>query len=293
MSQIRVKIFSDYASPEGHVRHLSAIYGLKDGKYHNLQLVAGDDYTHAVIFNLMSPDLKIPPENVIGFIQEPIPYNFSMEKIRNYHNEYLIKRVATYYLNNKPPFPSDIIRVHHGFLPNRVSYRHVIKPKKHIMSIIASNKAFWPGHKLRHKYVERILQTDMNIKVYGRGLENRFKDSRIMGTFHKDFEAISPYRFVIALENSVSDYYITEKLTDLILCGTIPIYLGGKYVSEIYGDKCCIPISGNIEQDIHLIRSIYHSPDKWAEEIEIEKAREIMNTTEFLPVFLIKHWTGI
>lgn len=41
---------------------------------------------------------------------------------------------------------------------------------------------------------------------------------------------IAQYKFIIAIENSICDDYITEKLWRPLIAGSIPIYLGSPSV---------------------------------------------------------------
>ena len=46
--------------------------------------------------------------------------------------------------------------------------------------------------------------------------------------------AISQYKFIITMENSREDTYITEKITHGFVCGTIPIYWGSQRVGDYF-----------------------------------------------------------
>ena len=56
------------------------------------------------------------------------------------------------------------------------------------------------------------------------------------------------YKFSIAMENSGGDGYITEKIVESFLAGTIPIYYGDFLVDEYINPKTYILIRG--EKDI-------------------------------------------
>jgi hypothetical protein len=47
-------------------------------------------------------------------------------------------------------------------------------------------------------------------------------------------KAISQYKFVITMENSREDTYITEKITHGFVCGTVPIYWGSQRVDDYF-----------------------------------------------------------
>ena len=70
------------------------------------------------------------------------------------------------------------------------------------MSIIFSDKKFLPGHIYRHKLVEKILNSDIDVHIFGRGCTtntcNVFSnDKRIKGKFKRD-EPYENYHFTIA-----------------------------------------------------------------------------------------------
>ena len=61
---------------------------------------------------------------------------------------------------------------------------------------------------------------------------------------------LSNYKFSIAMENSEGDGYLTEKIVDSFLAGTIPIYYGDYMLDEI------IEYIKKIDNDINLYKSI-------------------------------------
>lgn len=61
-------------------------------------------------------------------------------------------------------------------------------------------------------------------------------------------EFLTSYKFSIAMENSEGDGYISEKIVDSFLAGTIPIYYGDYMIDEYINPKSFILI--NSEKDI-------------------------------------------
>lgn len=90
-------------------------------------------------------------------------------------------------------------------------------PKSKLMSVITSSKDFTEGHQKRLNFVRRLKDYfGEDIDVFGRGI--REVDDK--------WDAISPYKYHIALENSAYPHYWTEKLADVYLSGAYPIYYG-------------------------------------------------------------------
>ena len=108
--------------------------------------------------------------------------------------------------------------------------------KNKIISVITSNKSFTKGHQDRIDFVAKLKEYNGNkIDIFGRGF-NDFEDK---------WDVLAPYKYHIAIENSSSNYYWTEKLSDCYLTGTFPIYYGCKNIADYF------PQNSYKEIDIH------------------------------------------
>ena len=69
---------------------------------------------------------------------------------------------------------------------------------------------------------------------------------------------LSNYKFSIAMENSSGDGYLSEKIVDSLLAGTIPIYYGDYMVDEYINPKTYILIKGekDLDEKIEYIKKI-------------------------------------
>jgi len=103
----------------------------------------------------------------------------------------------------------------------------------------------------RNKFIEKLnnyKKVDMGGKCYnniGRRVKNEIK-------------FLMEYKFSIAMENSGGDGYITEKIVESFLAGTIPIYYGDFLVDEYINPKTYILIRGekDIDEKIEYIKKI-------------------------------------
>ncbi|AZN97587.1 alpha-1,3-fucosyltransferase [Mesorhizobium sp. M9A.F.Ca.ET.002.03.1.2] len=75
------------------------------------------------------------------------------------------------------------------------------------------------------------LACHIEIDSYGRHRPNRPIQGADLGRQTK-IETIARYRFCLALENSISPDYVTEKVFDPLFAGTVPIYLGAPNIDE-------------------------------------------------------------
>lgn len=128
------------------------------------------------------------------------------------------------------------------------------KEKQKLMSVITSNKAFTQGHQDRIDFVEKLkAHYGDQLDVFGKG----FRD------FEDKWEVLAPYKYHIAIENSSSKYYWTEKLSDCYLAGTFPIYYGCRNIHDYFPQESlvCIDIrdvSGSIATIDKLIANENH-----------------------------------
>ena len=105
--------------------------------------------------------------------------------------------------------------------------------KTKLISVITSNKAVTAGHLRRMRFVEKLKEHYQDqIDVYGRGFRS----------FEDKWSVLAPYRFHIAIENSSTPYYWTEKLSDCFLAGCYPIYYGCTNAADYFPEGAFAPI---------------------------------------------------
>lgn len=81
----------------------------------------------------------------------------------------------------------------------------------------------------RNKFFTKIFNTETGVDIYGyeyKSLHPKFKD-----------DALFPYKFSIAIENSSQENYFTEKINDCFLTWSIPIYWGCPNISEYFPEE--------------------------------------------------------
>ncbi len=98
------------------------------------------------------------------------------------------------------------------------------------------------------KELDKYKKIDLGGKMYnniGRSVANKIN-------------FLSEYKFSIAMENSEADGYLTEKLFDAFLAGTIPIYYGDYMMDEFINPKSFILIrnKNDLKEKIEYIKKI-------------------------------------
>jgi hypothetical protein len=134
-------------------------------------------------------------------------------------------------------------------------------PPKNICTVVSNL-----GSPLRNELIEKIHQR-IPVDTYGRNhtpLEHAYHTQAFR-------DVIGEYKFVITMENSVQDTYITEKITHGFLSNTIPIYWGSPRVGDYFNNERFINIQNNSEEElkkaIDRIEELCNNEEKYLEMI--------------------------
>lgn len=113
----------------------------------------------------------------------------------------------------------------YSFLPHHVS-GSAIPEKTRDFSAIASRRGALPGHAARTSFVDEITDfwTEIGGSIFGRGRNP-------IATKEK---GLDDFRYSLVIENSSIPNYVTEKFTDAILRGAVPIYFGAPNIGDIF-----------------------------------------------------------
>jgi hypothetical protein len=109
-----------------------------------------------------------------------------------------------------------------------------MKTKK--LSFVVSMKRGNTMYAFRLALALKLLKTPLDFDLYGHGWPEGL-DARIKGPVSSKSRALADYTYSICIENSREKNYVTEKITDCFLMGTIPIYLGCPNIQEIYDER--------------------------------------------------------
>jgi len=134
-------------------------------------------------------------------------------------------------------------------------------PKKNICAII-SNGTNAPE---RNLFLEK-LEKRFHIDYAGRYNNNT---QRIIHDYNTEefLNAISEYKFIIAIENSKEETYITEKIIHGFISGIIPIYWGSTSIHDYFCKDRFINIEEmndeNIDAAINRMEEIINNDEKY------------------------------
>ena len=176
----------------------------------------------------------------------------------------------------------------YDYLKN-LKYEDIIKNKS--ISSITSSKCYnFPKsiYNERKKLLTNISKKYTGkIDIFGRGwdvdiLGKNYKGE--LGNYHQNknkvttkFDGLISYDYSICLENFTHDGCLSEKLTDAILCWTIPIYLGNKERTKEYiPEKSYILIDLNEEETFNKINKIINLKPTEEELVDLKIARNLI-----------------
>jgi len=279
---IKIKIFCSFAPSDNcketferiNYANTCSFYG-PNKKYY---LTNEDDFTHAIIINTAMPDLKIPKENVLGLAFEPV-YFLGLNPS---FIEYAKKHIGRYFIGDNTNLPQPFIE-HFAYMWHSRPPREILF-KNRLMSIIVSEKQITRGHIYRHQLVQKIIELELPIDIYGRGSTNYSYKNRIMGQFNGD-EPYNTYMFSICIENISCNDYFSEKIITPLMYNCMPIYYGSKNIYNYLENV--IRLEGDVEGDLLTILSIINNPNNYYRKTYTEKNIKAVNLIENLPnIFL-------
>lgn len=135
------------------------------------------------------------------------------------------------------------------------------------ISIITSKKNYLPGHRDRLNFIQKLSETiPGELEIFGYGFKE-LQDKR---------DGLYPFRFHLAMENSVHSDYWTEKLSDPILGRCITFYYGATRIQDYFPEQSIIPIN-ILDFDSSLSKISYfiknRLPDNLDEDIESARSK--------------------
>jgi hypothetical protein len=257
----KVKVTSAYDNSARILRQTPGCKGISPcGKY---QFFVDDDTSEADFWVVRNKTIKsrttckIAPENTILMLSEPKPVVNYPKRYRDqfgvlYSCQEGIEHKNVVYTPAMLPWYVGKQNQQGEYLPDYDQLKGNPFPEKtKLISVITSNKAFTQGHQDRIDFVEKLkAHYGDKLDVFGRGI-NGFEDK---------WDVLAPYKYHIAIENSSSRLYWTEKISDCYLTGTFPIYYGCTNLEEYFPESAYRKIDiYNIEEAIAIIDEVIGS----------------------------------
>lgn len=129
---------------------------------------------------------------------------------------------------------------------NRSMRGDLYRTKDRGLSILSSDKIMCELHRFRLE-LARMCKKEGLADTYGRFDGGEYVESVDV--------TLDRYRFALIIENDVSDYYFSERLTSCFAAQAIPVYLGARKITEFFnGDGMILLEKPDLEEARRKIR---------------------------------------
>lgn len=150
--------------------------------------------------------------------------------------------------------------------------------KSKLISLVVSNKSGTSGHKKRLDFCLKLKKHfGDKIDIFGRGI-NDFDDK---------WDVLAPYKYSIAIENSVEQDWMTEKIGDCFTTLTFPFYYGCPNIDKYYNKDSYELIDLNdFEKSCAIIEKIINDGDHYNQHLKslIESKDKYLNQYSLIPL---------
>ncbi len=108
---------------------------------------------------------------------------------------------------------------------NREMKEELYQVKEQDISILSSDKVMCPLHRFRLELARKCKREHL-AAAFG-----KFDGGSYVRSVD---ECLDAFRFSIVIENDISDYYFSERLTSCFAAQTIPVYLGARKIADFF-----------------------------------------------------------
>ena len=153
-------------------------------------------------------------------------------RLNNFYKDYTCVLYGQKNHNNIINLPLFIPNIYCCNLMNKLTESTIITkvPNKNICAVISNPSG--NERNLFLNYLEKKIKID-----YGGSYKNninRFEDTYISPNF---INRVSEYKFIVSMENSREETYITEKILQGFLAGSIPVYWGSSRICDYFNKE--------------------------------------------------------
>jgi Glycosyltransferase family 10 (fucosyltransferase) C-term len=228
----------------GFSRHYTRFFTSSNAQDHQFNLVALPDQADVVVFiNTVDDKVLRPNQRAILFFHEPLAYahlyqteihenrfpKASLEVVSHLPSPSLfIKNSDGIKFHRSIPY----VHFHHMATYDQLNAINETKRTKLICSI-ASGLNGIPGYQNRRQFFENFSAANPLFDLFGKFSEFSASIPSYRGQCIFKWKTVSQYKYSLVIENSTDDYYISEKIFDALICGSMPIYYGSNKIFEI------------------------------------------------------------
>ncbi len=228
----------------GFSRHYTRFFTSSDAQEHSFNLVAQPDQAEVVVFiNTVDSKVLRRDQRAILFFHEPLAYAHLYqseidENIFPKANLQIVAHLPSASLFIKGSegikFHRSIpyIHFHHMATYDQLNSIDETNRTKLICSITSGLNGI-PGYESRRLFLENFSATNTLFDLFGKFSQLAVAIPSYRGQCLTKWKTVSQYKYSLVIENSTDDYYISEKIFDALICGSMPIYHGSDKIFEV------------------------------------------------------------
>jgi hypothetical protein len=213
-------------------------------------------------------------------------YNKNIELYSRFYTNHpkLIKKGMPYIPS--PPYVNFHIGKKYDFLVKSKN-----NEKKYNLGVIISGLKHLDGHHKRLQFLEKLIENQIEFVFWGRG-DDFNKYSNYLGVINNKWDALSLCKYTIVLENSINEYYWSEKIVDALLAFALPLYYGCPNITNYLPEQSFIKIDIQEDSCFEKIKKIINSDEYKKRLPYILEARDVILKRQNIYAFIDREING-
>lgn len=145
----------------------------------------------------------------------------------------LIKSNSGFDISDRITHLRTIPHVHFHHMATAAELDTINTSRRKLICSVVSGFNGVPGYEDRRIFLEGFSKSTPQFDIYGRYSKAIYSLPAYRGYAASKYQTLSHYRYNLAIENSIEDWYISEKIFDALLCGCMPIYYGSEKIFDL------------------------------------------------------------
>jgi hypothetical protein len=141
-------------------------------------------------------------------------------------------------------------------------------PKNDVLVVVTN-----PGGTVRNAFMNE-LEKHFKVTYAGRYKNNIGQPLECCYSSSTFREFVGKFKFILTMENSEKDTYITEKITHGFLGGSIPIYWGSKRVSDYFNSDRFLEVKDTSDFDLVIQTMKNMTNEEWLKKVNLDPFTE-------------------
>jgi Glycosyltransferase family 10 (fucosyltransferase) C-term len=120
-----------------------------------------------------------------------------------------------------------------------------VMPRNEVLAIISN-----PNGHVRNEFLQMLESTGIKITYAGHYRNNIGGNLQLEYKSQEFIDYVSQFKFIVSMENSREDTYITEKICHGLLANTIPVYWGSSRIADYFNKDRIFNLESGSREDM-------------------------------------------